>query len=328
MVDLLLDLKNPFANIAITNPRIHPFAGSVINKITTYNTTVPYIGMFTAPLVILTSAYNPFHEVMLQLPIDLTYGMGSVEVRGNVVEDFQHFASNYKGFIKDLYYKDHHEIYITFYPDDLSDINAMNKTTSLPIINRFAKAVNTCADDFTPEFVAKAASFVVRYKGATEGQDFATGSLSEDRSSRDSGRDALNDALFEAYNFCKYKFKCDYNKMHNVFPLETLLRHPRHEINHYSGTVDALATVNVSQAIYDETMTAMVRNLSDCDILVGLTAKADSPVTADKGELVKAKKSKSFIIVSTGTPVDHFLNVTNLNLTDTGNWEIDVFEQS
>ena len=328
MRDLLTDLDNLFADARITDRRIHPFAGSVINKVNTYNTTVPYIGMFTAPLAVLTAAYNPFHAIMLQLPIDITYGMGSVEVRETVVEEFKQFESNYKGMVKDKYFKTKHDIYIQFYPDKLKDINAMTKTNALELINRYATAVHTNVADFTPEFDAKAASFVSRYENATEGQDAATGSLSEDRSTRDSGRDTLDSALFEAYNFCKYKFKCDYNKMHNVFPLETLLRHPRHEINHYAGSVEALATVNVSEAIYDGTHIALVRNISDCDMLVGLSGKADDPITTTNGELVKATKSKSFIIVNTGLPGDHFLNVTNLNLTEMGNWEIDIFKQS
>ena len=259
---------------------------------------------------------------------EMTYGAGAVEVRETVVEDFQHFVSNYRGIVKDKYFLTKHNIYIQFYVDDLKDYYGMNKTNALSLINRYAKAVHRNVADFTPDFDTKAASFVTRYTNAKDGQDVATGSLGEDRSSRDTGRDALDEALFEAYNFCKYKFKADYNKMHNVFPLETLSTHPRHEINHYSGSVNALATVNVSQAIYDGTITAMLRNLSDCDMLVGLVATADAPVTADNGERVKAKKSKSFVIASTGTPSDHFLNVTNLNLTDTGNWEIDVFEPS
>ena len=328
MRDLNIDLINPFADKRITNGRLDPFGGSAVKKLIVINTTAPYTGKLTDVIAVLSAAYDPFHEIMLQLPIDKTYGAGAVEVRDTVVSEFKNFVSNNKGMVKDKYFATKHNIYIQFYVDELKDYNAMNKVTSLPLINRYAKAAHLNVADFTPDFDAKAALFVTRYNNAKDGQDVATGSLGEDRSSRDSGRDALDEALFEAYNFCKYLFKCDYNKMHNVFPLETLSTHPRHEINHYSGTIDALATVNVSQAIYDGTMTAMVRNLSDCDILVGLGAKADSPVTADKGELVKAKKSKSFIIVSTGTPVDHFLNVTNLNLTDTGNWEIDVFEQS
>ncbi|MEI6820753.1 MAG: hypothetical protein WCL51_02375 [Bacteroidota bacterium] len=328
MRDLLSDLKNLFADKEITNRRIHPFAGSFLNKIIETNTTGTYAGKFTALIATYSLAYNPFHAVMLQLPIDITYGMGSVEVRETVVEEFKQFESNYNGIVKDKYFKNKHNIYIQFYPDKLKDINAMTKTNALELINRYATAVHTNVADFTPEFDTKAASFVSRYENATEGQDTTTVSLGEDRSSRDSGRDKLDDALFDAYNFCKYIFKCDYNKMHNLFPLETLSTHPRHEINHYVGIVEALATVNVNQKIYDETLTAMVRNLSDCDMLVGLVATANAAVTAGKGELVKAKRSKSFIVANTGAPGDHFLNVTNLNLTDSGNWEIDIFEQS
>lgn len=328
MRDLNIDLINPFADKRITNRRIDPFGGSAIKKIIIINTTAPYTGKFIAVIAALSAAYEPFHEVMLQLPIDKTYGAGAVEVRETVVSDFKHFVSNNKGMVKDKYFASKHNLYIQFYVDELKDYNAMNKTDALVLMNRFASAAHTNVGDFTPEFDAKAAMFPVRYANATDGQDEATGSIGEDRSSRDTGRDALDEALFQAYNFCKYIFKADYNKMHNVFPLETLSTHPRHEINHYAGSVDALATVNVNQKIYDETLTAMVRNLSDCDMLVGLAAKADDAVSSSNGELVKAKRSKSFIVVNTGVPGDHFLNVTNLNLTDMGNWEIDIFEQS
>ncbi len=322
------DLDNFFATSRIIDKKMDPFAGSVVNKITTINTTVPYVGKFTAPLGVLTAAYNPFHTAMLDLPSDLTFGSSSVEVGDVVLSDFQHFASNYKGMIKDIYFEDHHEIYITFYPDDLTDINAMTKATALPIMTRFALAVHTNVADLTPELDTRAAAFVTRQIAATSGRDVATGSIGDDRSTRDTGRDALDEALFEAYNFSKYIFKCDYNKMHNVFPLETLLRHPRHEIEHYSGNVAALSTVNVAEALYDGTYIAMVRNISNSDMLAGLALTADTAITATNGVLIKANKSKSFIITSTGTNTDHFLNITNLNLTDAGNWEIDIFKQT
>jgi hypothetical protein len=328
MRDQLADLKNLFAEEDITDPKIDLFAVSVVNKITIINTTGPFAGMFTAPLAVLTVAQNPFHTAMLELPTDLTLGTGSVEVAGTVMSDFKKFASNFKGMITDLYFKDHHEIYITFYPHELTDINAINKTTALPLMNRLATAFHTNVADLTPELDARAASFVTRQVASTLGRDVATGSIGDDRSTRNTGRPKLNDALFEMYNFCKYKYKCDYTKMHNIFPLETLLRHPRHEINHYNGSVEALSTANIAQEIYEATKTALFRNLSDCDMLVGLGLTATTAVTAEKGELVKAKRSKSFVIASTGSPEDHFLNVTNLNLKDAGIWEMDVFEES
>ena len=115
MRDLINEVKNIFDDIKITDVRINPFAGSVLNKLNVINTTGTYTGKFTDQIAVLTAAYNPFNIVMLKLPIDLTLGKGSVEVRGTVVSDFQRFASNYKGIVKDKYFLTQHNFYIQFY---------------------------------------------------------------------------------------------------------------------------------------------------------------------------------------------------------------------
>ena len=115
--------------------------------------------------------------------------------------------------------------------------------------------------------------------------------------------------------------------MHNLFPLETLYKHPHHEVAHYSGAEGAQSTVNAAEAIYDGTYYALFRNMGTTDQMVGLELTADTTVGTTHGITVKAGKSKSFQIIKTGTAGNHFLNVTNLNLTDPGSWKIDIYRE-
>jgi len=133
--------------------------------------------------------------------------------------------------------------------------------------------------------------------------------------------------MFRAYNFCKYKSDCDYDFMHGIFPLETLERRARHNIKHYAGSEDALATINVAQEIYDEFDWVMLHNTGPTDQRIGLELTADAPTGTIYGNVIKAGKNKSFRIISLGAPGNHFLNVTNLNLTEGGSWKIETYKE-
>ena len=323
MVDLNNDLRNPFDDTRITDPRFDVFTTSVITKLIAANTS----GDYTDVIAEVVAAHDPFHLNISNLSSDFVTGMGKTELRENVIDGFKEFASNNKGPVKAKYFKTQHDVYIGFYPYELKDYNKINKTTAQVLIDRFAKIVHTHAADFPPQFNIDAAAFSTRYSNALEVQDQSKGSISDDRTGRGTGRKELNVKMFKAYNFCKFKSDCDYDFMHGIFPLETLERHAPHDIKHYSGKEDALASINVAQAIYDEFDWVMLHNQGTTDQRIGLELTADTPAGTLHGKVVKAGKNKSFRIISLGAADNHFLNITNLNLTDGGSWKIDTYRK-
>ena len=323
MVKIENDIDNIFDTPKITDPRLDVFTTSAITKLTAANTS----GDYTDVIAELVAVHEPFHLNISNLKSDFVTGMGKTELRVNVIDGFKEFVSNNKGPVKSKYFKTHHDIYIGFYPYDLKDYGKMNKTTAQGLIDRYAKEVHTNAADFPPQFDLDAAAFSTRYSNALEIQDKSKGSISDDRTGRGTGRKELNVKLFKAYNFAKYKSECDYDFMNGIFPLDTLEKHARHNIKHYTGNEDALASINVAQAIYDEFDWVMLHNSGITDQRIGLELTADAPAGTLLGKVVKAGKNKSFRIISLGAAGNHFLNITNLNLTEGGSWKIDTYRK-
>lgn len=318
------DLNNFFDDNEITDPRLDVFIGGSIVTLTEKNID----GVYTQSIADLKVVYDPFHLKLSSLGIDFRIGMGKTELRKDVVEDFKEFVRNNKGTVTSKYFKAHHDFYIEFYYNELEDYNKINKTTAPGMINNYATAAHTHVADFTPAFDAEAADFKLRYSNAVDTQTIAKNNVSEDRTGRDSGRKAVNIILFSVYNFVKSKCFADYDIMHSIFPLETLFRHTPRVITHYTGSEPALATTNVAEKIYDENQWLMYHNLGTTDQLVGLESTALTPVETTYGKLVKAGKTKSFRILSTGKEGCHFLNVTNLNLTDQSSWKMETYNDN
>ncbi len=323
MRTLISDIKNIFDDDAITDPRMNVFTGSVYNKLVAANTN----GDYTEVIAMINAVYPSFRDNLLSLAIDVPLGTGAKEVRETVESEFKIFVSNHKGMIKDKYFEKQHHLYIQFYPDGMEDYNDMNKTTAPLLINRYATAAHTHVLDFTTDFDLKAASFKTRYDNAVDSHEIAKTDISEDRSGRDNGRIAVNVAVFAAYNFAKFKTNCNYDFMHGVFPLETLYRHTPHTIIHLSGTIPPLATVNIAQAIYDKNDWILLHDTGSCDLLIGLELTADTEVGTANGKKVKKGKNKSFRIINTGDANNHFINITNLSLTEDATWKADIYKK-
>ena len=323
MVDLNNDLRNPFDDTRVTDKIFDVFTGSVITNLTAADTS----GDYTDVIAQVTAAYEPFHQNISNLNSDFITGIGKTELRVNVIGDFKGFVSNNKGPVKAKYFKTKHDVYIGFYPYELKDYGKINKKTAQGLIDRYAKIVHTNAADFPPQFDLDAAAFSTRYSNALEVQDKSKGTMSEDRTGRGTGRKDLNVKMFRAYNFCKFKSDCDYDFMHGIFPLENLERHAHQNIKHFTGSEDALASINVAQAIYDEFDWVMLHNTGPTDQRIGLELTADAEVGTLHGKVIKAGKNKSFRIISLGAAGNHFLNVTNLNLTEGGSWKIDTYRK-
>ena len=317
------DLNNPFDDQKITDKRMDVFVGGVITKMTAANTA----GIYTDVIADLTADYTPFHLNISNLNTDFLIGKGKTELRKNVIADFKVFVSNSKGAVKAKYFIAHHDLYIGFYPYEMDDYSKINKTTAQGLIDRYAAVVHTNVADFTPQFDTDAATFKTRYSTAVDTQDIAKGQISTDRTGRGTGREALNISLFSAYNFVKSKCKADYDFMHGIFPIETLERHSPQDIKHYSGTETALATINVVEAIYDDTYWVLFHNNGTTDQRIGLELTAGTPAGTVQGKVVKAGRNKSFRITSLGTAGNQFLNVTNLNLTEGGSWKADIYTE-
>ena len=317
------ELNNFFASDEITNQRLDPFAKGALTVIIARNTD----GKYDDIIATLQAAYDPFHKNNSSLSSDVVIGRGKTELRVNVIEEFKDFARNSRGAVRTKYFKLHHDLYVEIYPNELTDINKMNKVTSGIIIDRYADRVHAHVADFTPAFDTEAASFKTRYAAAVDVQTTAKGSVSEDRTGRDDGRDLLNKELYAAFNFVKSKCYANYEYMHGIFPLETLYKHTPHDIKHLNGLVDALATVNAAEAIYDGTYWMLLHNIGPTDLRVGLELTATTAVGIANGKVVKKGMSKSFKIITTGDPNNHFINITNLNLTEGGSWKMDIYQE-
>jgi hypothetical protein len=323
MKNLPNDLNNFFNDPSISNPRIDLFTIILLVRLGVLNLNNEYDDIIAEVL----AAHTPFHASLSSYSIDRGIGRGTTRVRVALIEEFKTFARDNKWPVENKYKTVNTERILEFYPYELTDINAITKTDALIIMERYAAAAHKYVLDFTPAFDTAAASFVTRYNGASEGQEIAKGNIGSDRTEKNDGRYELNIALFRAYNFCKFKTYADYDMMHNLFPLETLYKHPHHEIAHYSGSLEALTTVNIAEALYDGTYYALFRNIGPTDQMVGLEATATTPVGSLLGLTVKAGRSKSFQIIKSGADGSHFLNVTNLNLTEIGSWKIDIYRE-
>ena len=323
MKNLPNDLNNFFDDPKIINKRIDLFTIILLIRLGVLNIDAIYDDIIEE----LKNAHDPFHEALSEYGSDIGIGRGATGVRETVMKDFKFFASDNKWTVEHKYATVNKERVLEFYAHGMTDINKINKSDALITMESYAKAAHKYVLDFTPAFDTQAASFPLRYNAATEGQEIAKGNIGSDRSGKGDGRIELNIALFRAYNYCKFTTYAAYDLMYNLFPLDTLYKHPHHEIVHYKGTTTALGTTNIAEAIYDDTYYAIFRNYGTTDQVVGLELTASSTVKTILGITVKAGKIKSFQIDRSGVEGNHFLNVSNLNLTDDGSWGLDIYRE-
>ncbi len=323
MIRLEDDLSNPYDDPKITDKRMDVYVDVVVTGLTAADDD----GIYTDVIAEVVAAYDPFHLNVNKLVTDFSIGIGKTELRGNVIAEFKEFASDNMGMVKRKYFKTSHDKYVEFYTYGMEDFNAMNKSTAPGLLQRYATAAHKYVADFTVGFDNEAASFVTRYASAKSVQDIAKFNIGADRTGRDTGRTAVNIAVYGAYNFAKYKSNCNYDFMHAIFPIETLYRHTRHDIKHLDGLVDALATVNAAEDIYDGTYWLLLHNIGPTDLRVGLELTATTEVGTAKGKIVRKGMNKSFKIITTGDPTNHFLNITNLNLKEGGSWKMDIYQE-
>lgn len=317
------DLNNPYDDPKIIDKKMDIFAGVVVDGLTAINGS----GDYTDVIADVVNARAPFHLNITSLATDFIIGKGKTELRVGEIEAFKEFVRNNKGMVTAKYFKLHHDFYLEFYPYELEDFNGMNKTNALLLITRYATAAHTHVADFTPQFDTDATAHQTAYTTAASVQNTSKNTIGSDRSGRDNGRKALNIAVYGAYNFTKYKTKCDYDTMHTIFPLETLFRHGRKNIKHIAGTTIALGTTNIAQAIYDESAWITLHNSGTADQRIGLELTEVTPAGTTLGKVIKAGKTKSFEILKLGIAGNNFLNITNLNLTDGGSWKADIYEE-
>ena len=323
MRELTSDLSNIFDDVLNTDPRFKDFSKHVINKVHEINVG----GIFDDIEAELHLAFDPYKINIEHLYSDLPMGTGKIELRDDVRKEFKTFVRNRRGSVNDKYFVPHHDVYLEFYPDMLKDYAKMNNVNSQDLIDRYAHAVHAHVSDFLPEFDTKAAAFSTRYADAVEVLDAKQVNIGTDRSGRDTGRDALNVAMFRAYNFFKFYYSADYDMMHAIFPLETLVTHARHEIGHFNGVNEALETVNMTSAVYDEFDYIIFHNIGNTKQKIGLQADATT-APGSLGMTINKGKAKSFQIISLGTAGNHFLNTTNLDLDLGGAWKIEIYRET
>lgn len=321
------DLRNPFDDIEITNTRIDPFAAAIVVKLTAANGS----GQYTTIIADINTPLTPFHESMLAIGIAAGITAGQTETREGVISDFQAFASKYQGTVE-LMYEDNHAILLTFYLHGMADFNAMNKSTALVLMNTFAAAVAANHADWTtmyPTFVTLGEGFPARYTAAVDDQDTGKSETGSDKTDRNEYRPALNVALFDAYNFVKYYTSANVTAVKAIWGAMSALIPPdkRTERETNKGPIAKLATVNTASGDYDDTYYVLVRNTGTTKLRVGLQATATEAVGV-LGKNMNPGKSKSYQIITLGAPLAQFLNITNTDLNDVGEWEIEIYTKA
>jgi hypothetical protein len=321
------DLKNPFDDPLITNTRLDPFAKAITVKLTNANGS----GQYTTIIADINTPLTPFHASMQNLNTDKGITAGQTETREGVITDFKAFASKYQGTVELMYETDHAKL-ITFYLHGMADFNAMNKSTALILITGFAEAItlnHTDWDTMYPTFVSIGEAFPARYSDAVDTQDDGKTTTGTDKVDRNDHRPALNVALFDAYNFVKYytsanptAVKAIWADMAGLIPSNS---HTEKETN--KGPVAKMATVNTASGNYDDTYYVLVRNVGTTNIRAGLqtTATEGVPLTGTVGKTINAGKSRSFQIITMGAALSQFLNITNTDLNNAGEWEIEIY---
>ncbi len=319
-----IDLINPFDDEKITDSKMDAFVTSLLTKFTNNNVA----GMFDAVIAAIEVPHNPYHIIILKLASDATGTKGDTEFRVDVFTDFKTFTSENYGAVKKMY-KANNPVLIKFYPFGMKDYYAINKTTGLTLMTRYALAISTYHADWDtidPDFVSVGEAFPARYEAALEFQDEGKSGTGADKGVRNVNRPLLNVALLDAYNYTKYiysnnatQIKAIWIDMQALIPTDS---HDERETN--KGPIAKMTLVNAASGNYDATYYILLRNVGTTKLRGGLQATATEAVGA-LGKNINPGKSKSYQLITLGAPGAQFFNIFNTDLNNAGEWEIEIY---
>ncbi|MBL0308127.1 MAG: hypothetical protein IPP77_00035 [Bacteroidetes bacterium] len=213
-------------------------------------------------------------------------------------------------------YRTNEGAYLEFYPQELKDYNAANKTTVKGLMVRYAAAATAHAADFDPSFVTLFQNFPTAFVGAQDNQSTEMEDVGTGRAIISSQRQALNISLYQAVHFVAYYVLGNIEAMLGLFRFNLLFAYG-HSAPHerYHGDLLPNTTVVVIHDTFPEGTKIKVRNFGTTDLMIG--TKTDDDPTGLVWKTLKPGKTKTYTKDTLFShPDDTYLMVHNPDLND------------
>ena len=319
MTSLETLLRNPYASKEVTDTRLVGAALVIIPKYTAINAG----GEYTTVIDAIIHANKPMLLKIGDIKTGLSFDKGLTRNRVGVADDFKSFVSKNHILVQAKYIDTPNKI-LEFYVDGMKEFNAGNKSSWVTLMNFYATAANNNSGDFPTQFVTDANAFAGNYSNASDDQSTGQTNTGTDRATRNTLRTPLEDALWAAMHTCFIVTKGNIDAIKAVVDLKSLEPQGRTEIKHFDSDIMMNSTTNLMHETFDISYVFLVRNTGTTDLRVCLAPDATTGCTAE-GETLRGGKSHTFLAPTLGPLTNQFFNITNLDLTTKGLYEIEVY---
>ncbi|MEI6088778.1 MAG: hypothetical protein WCR66_14395 [Bacteroidota bacterium] len=319
MTSLETLLANPYANVHVSNFRLAGAVFVLIPKLTAANGG----GEYTAVIAQLNTAYPPYADKIVEIATGVSLGKGFTVTREGVAADFVAFVSDNQIDVQVIYKLNPTKI-LEFYPQGMKTYNAGNKGSWMSLMDFYGAAATANHADFPAQFVIDANAFSGRYHAASDTQSGEQTIVGNDRGDRDTNRIALEDVCFTMLHTVFIVTQGNLTKIKAIIDLKSLESHPRTTVLHINNAAIAPdTTVNLMHQNFDITYVIFVRNIGITDLRICLSHDATTACTTD-GQTLRAGHAHTYIMPTLGNLANTFLNITNLDLTNNGAYEVSV----
>lgn len=314
-------IRNPYASRGVTDTRL---TGAALVALPKY-TAAKGGGEYTTVIADILAATTPMHDKIGEIQTDLSFDKGFTENRETVAANFEKFVSS--NFLDvQVVYKTNRAKLLEFYPNGMAPYNAGNKSTWATLMKFYAKAANRNSADFPAQFVTDASAFEGLYTDASDEQAAGQTNTGMARADRNTFRGPLEKALWRGMHEVFIVTNGNLTAIKAIIDLKSMEPQPRTEIQHFNSAIDVNATINVMKENFDISYVFLLRNTGTTDLRICFSPDAATGCTIE-GETLRGGKTHTFLAPTLGPFTNHFLNITNLDLSTTGLFQLSVYRQ-
>ncbi|MEK7263695.1 MAG: hypothetical protein AAB071_04200 [Bacteroidota bacterium] len=307
-----LDAKN------ISDDNMEKFTDDHIHRLTNNNTG----GKYTARITATQNAYNTYFGTITKEDRELSTQRAKTKTVDTLIAEFKDAVRTKEGTIRGVFHAGSPE-YIKFFPHGITEYDVAIKANIKTLMDRMAHFAAEYEAQLGGELLQIFETLYNEYKAARGVQLDAIDVVDADRQATSVKRDVVEIQVMRNVLALADEYLGE-PEMVEVFFDQTIIQPDKSgTATFWEGNVNASATVTIVERSFATGTQMLLRNTGSAQLSFCLAA-AEGIACGNNNIVVDGMSEKQIGIEDMGNIVNTFLNVTNMDASNEGRWEVEI----
>ncbi len=318
MINLKTFFKIHFDTRLISDDNIKKFTQSHIFRLTANNTGGKYTAMITA----IQAAYTTYFGAISKEDVEFSDQQSKTQAVDAIIETFKKMVKKQEGLLS-VKLDEGSPDYNKFFPYGMSEYTNVTKANIETLMQRFTYFGAEYEAQLGGEFLQIFETLYSTYNAVRGQQLGKISDVDKDRQETSTNRDVVEKQLMTNVLTLAIEY-LGHPEMVDVFFDQTIIQPDASgNATFWEGNINASATVTIVERSFATGTQLMLRNTGSAQLSFCL-APAEGIACGENAILVDGMSEKQIGVDDLGNIVNMFLNVTNMDASNEGRWEVEM----